>query len=72
MPGSRVELRDLTGTGDHLEVSVTSPGFAGMPLLEQHRLVMGILAEPLSGELHAVRLRTIAEQSARAVKESRR
>ncbi len=53
-----VEIEDLTGTGDHLAISVTSDEFKGHPLLTQHRKIMEILKGPLSGELHAVKIKT--------------
>ena len=44
-PELRVE--DRTGGGDHFQVTVESPRFDGLSLLEQHRLVNDALAEPL-------------------------
>ena len=58
-PGSRVEIRDLTGTADHWQVTVVSEAFQGKSMLEQHRLVKGIFeAEIASGNLHAFSLKT--------------
>jgi len=59
LPGSAVTVRDLTGGGDHYEVTVVSGMFAGKPLLEQHRMVYGPLKDVLGGELHALALKTI-------------
>jgi stress-induced morphogen len=54
---ARVE--DRTGTGDHFQVTVTTPRFAGLSLLEQHRLVNEALAEPLQdGTIHELRIKT--------------
>jgi len=54
---ARVE--DRTGTGDHFQVTVASPRFAGLSLLEQHRLVNEALAEPLrDGTIHELRIKT--------------
>jgi stress-induced morphogen len=56
-PELRVE--DRTGGGDHFQVTVTSPQFDGLPLLEQHRLVNDALAEPLrDGTIHELRIKT--------------
>jgi len=56
-PELRVE--DRTGGGDHFQVTVTSPRFDGLPLLEQHRLVNDALAEPLrDGTIHELRIKT--------------
>ncbi len=38
-PGAEVQVRDLTGTGDHFEVKLISEIFAGKSLVEQHQLV---------------------------------
>jgi stress-induced morphogen len=53
-----VEVHDMTGTMDHLEISIWSDHFKGKMLLQQHRLIMDILKEPLSGPVHAVKLNT--------------
>jgi stress-induced morphogen len=56
-PELRVE--DRTGGGDHFQVTVTSPQFDGLPLLEQHRRVNDALAEPLrDGTIHELRIKT--------------
>jgi stress-induced morphogen len=50
---------DRTGGGDHFQVDVTSPRFAGLSLVEQHRLVYDALAGPLAdGTIHELRIRT--------------
>jgi len=54
-----LSVEDRTGGGDHFQVTVASPRFAGLPLLEQHRLVNEALAEPLrDGTIHELRIRT--------------
>jgi stress-induced morphogen len=55
------ELRvvDRTGGGDHFQVTIASPRFKGLPLLDQHRLVNNALAEPLrDGTIHELRIKT--------------
>jgi stress-induced morphogen len=55
------ELRvdDRTGGGDHFQVTVASPRFAGLSLIDQHRLVNDALAEPLrDGTIHELRIKT--------------
>ncbi len=50
---------DRTGGGDHFQVTVTSPRFDGLSLVEQHRLVYDALAEPLGdGTIHELRIKT--------------
>ena len=57
--GSEIAVQDRTGGGDHFQVTVTSPRFAGLSLVEQHRLVYDALAEPLrDGTIHELRIKT--------------
>jgi stress-induced morphogen len=54
-----VAVTDRTGTGDHFQVVVASPLFAGLSLVDQHRLVYDALAEPLAdGTIHELRIKT--------------
>jgi acid stress-induced BolA-like protein IbaG/YrbA len=63
LPGSEVEVRDMTGTGDHFEAWVVSETFAGKPMIEQHQLVYRPLQDLLkSGELHALALKTFTPE----------
>jgi stress-induced morphogen len=56
---TELSVQDRTGGGDHFQVTVASPTFAGLPLLEQHRLVNDALAQPLrDGTIHELRIRT--------------
>jgi stress-induced morphogen len=56
---TEVRVEDRTGGGDHFQVTVASPVFDGLPLLEQHRLVNDALAEPLrDGTIHELRIKT--------------
>ena len=58
-PGDAVAVEDRTGGGDHFQVTVTSPRFQGLSLLDQHRLVNDALAEPLAdGTIHELRIKT--------------
>jgi stress-induced morphogen len=54
-----VGVEDRTGGGDHFQVTVVSPAFDGLPLIDQHRRVNEALAEPLrDGTIHELRIRT--------------
>jgi stress-induced morphogen len=54
-----LSVDDRTGGGDHFQVTLQSPRFDGLPLLEQHRLVNDALAEPLAdGTIHELRIKT--------------
>ena len=56
---SELAVIDRTGTGDHFQVVVASGRFAGLPLVDQHRLVYDALAEPLAdGTIHELRIKT--------------
>jgi stress-induced morphogen len=56
---SEVAVEDRTGGGDHFQVTVASPSFTGLSLLDQHRRVNEALAEPLrDGTIHELRIRT--------------
>jgi stress-induced morphogen len=53
---------DRTGGGDHFHVTVVSPRFNGLPLVDQHRLVYDALAGPLGdGTIHELRITTRGE-----------
>jgi len=53
---------DRTGGGDHFHVTVISPRFNGLSLVDQHRLVYDALAEPLGdGTIHELRITTRGE-----------
>ncbi len=54
-----LSVDDRTGGGDHFQVVVASPRFAGLSLVDQHRLVYDALAEPLAdGTIHELRIKT--------------
>jgi stress-induced morphogen len=56
---SELLVVDRTGSGDHFHVTVASPRFAGLSLVDQHRLVYDALAEPLAdGTIHELRITT--------------
>jgi acid stress-induced BolA-like protein IbaG/YrbA len=59
LPGAEVEVRDLTGTGDHFEARVVAAAFEGLAMVDQHQAVYGSLRDVLeSGALHALALKT--------------
>jgi stress-induced morphogen len=54
-----LSVEDRTGTGDHFQVTVTSASFDGLPLIDQHRRVNEVLADPLrDGSIHELRIKT--------------
>ena len=59
IPDAAVEVEDLTGGGDHLQVRVVSTAFAGLNRIKQHQLVYGALQQELASEaIHALALQT--------------
>ena len=57
-----VEVGDMTGTLDHLEILVASDIFKGKLLIDQHQIVMDILKESLKEKIHAVKIKTITKE----------
>jgi stress-induced morphogen len=57
-----VAVVDRTGGGDHYHVTVATPRFQGLSLVDQHRLVYAALARPLGdGTIHELRITTRGE-----------
>ncbi|MEX0807064.1 MAG: BolA family transcriptional regulator [Candidatus Binatia bacterium] len=59
LPGSTIETQDLTGGGDHWQVSIVSPAFEGKGLIEQHQMVYAALQDAMGDQrIHALALKT--------------
>ena len=59
LPDASVEVEDLTGGGDHLQVKVVSSAITGLNRIKQHQLVYGALRSELASEaIHALALTT--------------
>ncbi len=59
LPDAEVQVQDLTGGGDHYQVTVVSSLFEGKGLVQQHQLVYGALRQAMSSEaIHALALKT--------------
>ena len=61
IPGSRAEVSDLTGGGDHFQATVAAPAFAGLSRIQQHRLVYDVFGDEVGGPIHALSIRTLAQ-----------
>jgi stress-induced morphogen len=59
-----VEVQDMTGTRDHLDILIVSDHFLGKMLIQQHQLVMNLLKESLKVDIHAVQLKTMSFEDA--------
>ena len=56
---AELDVEDRTGGGDHFQVTVASPAFDGLSLLDQHRRVNDALAAMLqNGSIHELRIKT--------------
>jgi stress-induced morphogen len=58
LPGSRVNVDDLTGGGDHFRAEIVSDRFAGLSRIEQHKLVYDVFGEEVGGPIHALSIKT--------------
>ena len=55
-----VEVTDLTGTSDHIQVLVVSKQFDGQSRIQRQRMVMNVFQPELtSGEVHALTIRAV-------------
>lgn len=62
LPDAEVKVEDMTGTRDHLDITVVSDVFKGKLLIEQHQILMDLLKEELKQRIHAVRLKTFTKE----------
>jgi stress-induced morphogen len=63
---TELSVLDRTGGGDHFQVTIESPRFSGLSLVEQHRLVYAALQAPLEdGTIHELRIKTQTGQTER-------
>jgi stress-induced morphogen len=58
IPGSRAEVEDLTGGGDHFRAEIVSDRFDGLSRIEQHRLVYDVFGDEVGGPIHALSIKT--------------
>jgi stress-induced morphogen len=58
-PGAEIEVRDMTGGGDHFEALIVSDRFEGMGLIERHQAVYGALGDAMRARVHALTLKTL-------------
>lgn len=70
MPDAQVQVQDLTGGGDHYQVTVVSSQFEGKGLVQQHQLIYAALQQAVSSEaIHALALKTYTPQAWQATEQ---
>ena len=63
LPDAQIQVQDLTGGGDHYQITVVSALFEGQGLVQQHKLVYGTLKQEMATEaIHALALKTYTPQ----------
>lgn len=68
LPDAQVQVQDLTGGGDHYQVTVVSAAFEGRGLVQQHQMVYGAVRQAMSSEaIHALALKTYTPQAWQAI-----
>jgi acid stress-induced BolA-like protein IbaG/YrbA len=64
LPDAEVHVQDLTGGGDHYQVTVVSTQFEGLPLIRQHQMVYGAVQGAMATEaIHALALKTFTPKT---------
>jgi acid stress-induced BolA-like protein IbaG/YrbA len=63
LPDAQVQVQDLTGGGDHYQVTVVSSQFEGKRRVQQHQLVYGAVKQAMANEaIHALALNTFTPE----------
>lgn len=57
-PQTDIKLEDTIGDSDHYSLFITSGRFAGVGVLQQHKMVNDALKEVLKKRLHAISIET--------------
>jgi stress-induced morphogen len=60
IPSAQIKAYDMTGGGDHWQLTIQAKEFNGLNLVEQHQLVYKALGEWMHGPIHALSLNTRA------------
>jgi stress-induced morphogen len=58
IPSAQIKAYDMTGGGDHWQLTIQAKEFNGLNLVEQHQLVYKALGEWMHGPIHALSLNT--------------
>jgi stress-induced morphogen len=60
LPDAKIQVKDLTGGGDHFEVEVVSSAFKGKTMIDQHRMNYAAIGDAMDGPIHALKIKTLA------------
>lgn len=58
LPDCTAIVRDDANDGEHFSAEVTSSAFAGIRMVQQHRLVYQALGDHMRSDIHALALKT--------------
>ena len=67
--GATAHVLDPMNDGQHLQALVISPAFDGIPLIKQHKMVMGPLKDAFKEYVHALGLKTFTPEKWDTVKD---
>jgi stress-induced morphogen len=57
-PNDEISLVDTAGDSNHYEVTIESSAFAGLSLINQHKMVYDAIGSYMGNELHALKINT--------------
>ncbi len=57
LPGSKVEVSDMTGTGDHIQVTVIAKEFEGKTQIQRHRMIYAMFGTDVGNAIHALSIK---------------
>ena len=69
IPDAKINIRDMTGGGDHYEAVIVSPSFVGKTKVTRHRMVYGALQDAMVQRIHALALTTLTPEEFQKEKE---
>lgn len=58
LPDCTAIVRDDANDGEHFSAEVTSSAFAGVRMVQQHRMVYAALGDHMKSDIHALALKT--------------
>jgi len=59
-PQAKIKITDLAGDKDHYALEIQDSSFAGLALINQHKMVKRALAEIMESKLHSITIKTIS------------